>query len=247
VDRYLPEKSARVGGLRKRGWIRDFLRQNTRPLVGNEYKGLKGRYNLCSTSLMKVRISHPCNIFRSGNVLKKGSIKKEVEMNRTNRFVSILAIIALTWLVIWRIPLNSSTAQESSVAKQMLGSRAKLVVETNTVTFPNNRVGRLISIPALENDVKVIVELPSGAACLQVMAEGDLVSDSDIIPIEEVVWQVSGDGFMGGTLSKKTAQKAGSWIRGGVAEGHFRFFLNDVWNYPEGEYRATLTFTLTAP
>jgi hypothetical protein len=168
-------------------------------------------------------------------------------MNRTNHFVLILAIIALTWLIVWRIPLKSSTAQESSVAKQMLGSRAKLVVETNTVTFQNNRVGKLISIPALENDVKVIVELPSGGACLLVMAEGDLVSDSDIIPIEEVVWQVSGDGFMGGPLSKKTTQKAGSWIRGGVAEGHFRFFIKDGRNYPEGKYRATLTFTLSAP
>ena len=159
----------------------------------------------------------------------------------------VVAIIALVWLIAWRSSVKPSTAQELSVAKEMLSSRAKLVVETNTLTFENNRGGRLISIPALENDVKVIVELPSGGAYLQVMAEGDLVSDSDIIPIEKVAWQVSGDGFMGGTLSKKTAQKAGSWIRGGVAEGHFRFFLNDVLNYPEGEYRATLTFTLTAP
>jgi hypothetical protein len=168
-------------------------------------------------------------------------------MNRKNHFVSILTIVALTWLIVWRIPLRSSTAQESSVAKQMLGSRAKLVVETNTVTFQINRVGRLISIPALENDVKVVIEAPSGGACLQLVVEGDLVSGSDIIPIEEVVWQVSGDGFMGGTLSKKTAQKTGSWIRGGVAEGHFRFFLNNVRDYPEGKYWATLTFTLTAP
>jgi len=168
-------------------------------------------------------------------------------MNRKDHLVPILAVIALTWFIIWSVSPKTSAAQESLLAKQMLGSGAKLVVETNTVTFQNDRVGRLTSISALENDVKVIIEVPSGGAFLQVMAEGDLVSDSDIIPIEEVVWQVHGRGFMGGTLSKKIAQNAGCWIKGGVAEGHFRFFLNDVLNYPEGEYRATLTFTLTAP
>ena len=168
-------------------------------------------------------------------------------MRRMGYSLLVVAIIALVWLIAWRSSVKPSTAQEPSVAKEMLSSRAKLVVETNTVTFQINRVGRLISIPALENDVKVVIEAPSGGACLQLVVEGDLVSGSDIIPIEEVVWQVSGDGFMGGRLSKKTAQKTGSWIRGGVAEGHFRFFLNNVRDYPEGKYWATLTFTLTAP
>jgi len=175
------------------------------------------------------------------------SVRKGFEMNQKNHLVLVLAIVALTWLIVWRIPLRPSTAQESPVAKQMHGSRATLIVETNTVRFQNKRGGSLTSVPALENDVKVIIEVPSGGAFLQVVPDGDLLSDSGIIPIEEVVWQVSGDGFMGGTLNKRTAQSSGSWIIGGTAEGHFRFFLNNVLNYPEGEYRATLTFTLTAP
>jgi hypothetical protein len=168
-------------------------------------------------------------------------------MNRTKHFVLILTIVALTWLIVWRIPLRPSTAQESSVGKQMLSSRAKLVVETNTLTFKNNRGGRLISIPALENDVKVIVELPSGGAYLQVMAEGDLVSDSDVIPIENVIWQASGCTSSGGLLSKSASMTVGAWTEGGTKELVFRFFLKDSEHYPEGEYRSSILFTLASP
>jgi len=39
--------------------------------MGNEYKGLKGNYNLGSTGFTKVRISHPCDTFRSRMIVEK--------------------------------------------------------------------------------------------------------------------------------------------------------------------------------
>jgi len=46
--------------------------------------------------------------------------------------VSILAVIALTWVIGWRIPLKPSTPQESSVVKQReLGGRSILLASAS--------------------------------------------------------------------------------------------------------------------
>ena len=79
------------------------------------------------------------------------------------------------------------------------------------------------------------------------MADGDLVSEAGIIPIENVIWQASGCISSGGSLSKSASVRVGAWIEGGNKQLVFRFFLKDSEHYPEGEYRSTILFTLASP
>ena len=104
-----------------------------------------------------------------------------------------------------------------------------------------------ISIP---NDIKVIVKVRTGSTSpisLNMIADGDLASGSDTIPVQNVIWQASGQGFVSGTLSKSTLQTAGFWKGSGVREGVFRYYLNNSWNYQKREYQVTVTYTLTTP
>ena len=105
-------------------------------------------------------------------------------------------------------------------------------------------------IPAIPNDIKGIVKVRTGGTDLtnlNIIADGDLRSGSDTIPVQNVVWQASGQGFRSGTLSKSTVQTAGSWKGSGVREGVFRYYLNNSWNYQKGKYRVIVTYTLTTP
>ena len=127
---------------------------------------------------------------------------------------------------------------------------AKLIVDANTITFPSMDPDETKQIPAIQNDIKVIVKVRTGSTSpvdLNIIADGDLASGSDTIPVQNVIWQASGQGFMSGTLSKSAVQTAGSWKGSGVREGVFRYYLNNSWNYQRGEYQVTITYTLTTP
>jgi len=127
---------------------------------------------------------------------------------------------------------------------------AKLIVDANTITFPSMDPDETKQIPAIQNDIKVIVKVRTGSTSpvdLNIIADGDLASGSDTIPVQNVIWQASGQGFMSGTLNKSTVQAAGSWKGSGVREGVFRYYLNNSWNYQRGEYQVTITYTLTTP
>jgi hypothetical protein len=165
------------------------------------------------------------------------------------RNIILLILIILIWLIISGISL-ASTDTKSLVIKARIDKVAKLIVDTNLITFPNIDPDEVKQIPAIQNDVKVTVKARTGSTSpvnLNIIADGDLVSGPDIIPIQNVTWQASGQGFLGGTLSKTSAQLAGSWKGSGIREGLFRYYLNNNWNYQKGEYQVTITYTLTTP
>jgi hypothetical protein len=144
----------------------------------------------------------------------------------------------------------ASTDTKSIVIKAKIEKVAKLIVDTNTIIFPSIDPDEAKQVPALQNDIKVTVKARTGSTSpvnLNIVADGDLVSGSDTIPIQNVLWQASGQGFMSGTLSKSTVQKAGSWTGSGIREGIFRYYLNNSWNYQRGEYQVTITYTLITP
>ena len=146
--------------------------------------------------------------------------------------------------------LTAATDSKSLLIKANVGPAAKLIVTNYSITFPNTDPDEQKQIPALENDIKVTVKVrteSSGQVSLKIMAEGDLVSGSDSIPIQNVIWQATGLGFMSGTLSKSSSQAGGSWVGSGIREGFFRYYLNNSWTYPVGNYRGNLTYSLTAP
>ncbi len=163
------------------------------------------------------------------------------------------SILVIFLIVIWFLPVNISigaTDTKSVVIKANIEKIAKLIVDTNNIIFPSVDPDEMRQVPALQNDIKVTVKARTGSTnnvSLNVIADGDLASGPDTIPVQNVVWQVSGQGFRGGTLSKSTLQKAGSWTGSGVREGFFRYYLNNSWYYQKGEYQVTVTYTLTIP
>ena len=163
-----------------------------------------------------------------------------------------LRIIILA-ISIWLVASGMSRAATDSkplVIKARIEKLAKLIVESDTITFPSVDPDERKQVPATQNDIKVIVKARTGTTSpvnLNMVADGDLISGPDTIPIQNVTWQATGPGFVAGILSKTSFQAAGSWKGSGVREGVFRFFLNNSWNYQRGEYQVTVTYTLTTP
>jgi len=172
----------------------------------------------------------------------ENKMKRKVEL--------ILIVMILSWPFLFHDISNAATDTKSIVIKAKIDKVAKLIVDTNLIAFPNMDPDEVKQIPALQNDVKVTVKARTGSTSpvnLNIIADGDLVSGPDIIPVQNVIWQASGQGFLGGTLSKSTLQSAGSWRGSGIREGFFRYYLNNNWNYQKGEYQVTITYTLTTP
>jgi hypothetical protein len=74
-----------------------------------------------------------------------------------------------------------------------------------------------------------------------------LISGGDTILIGNVTWTATGTGFVPGTMSRTSAQSAGSWTGSGSRSGTFSYFLANSWDYATGSYSASSTYTLTAP
>jgi hypothetical protein len=165
------------------------------------------------------------------------------------RGLSTIAIMASIWIVASGIS-TAATDTKPIIMKAKVEKVAKVIVDTNTVTFPNMDPDETKQIPAVQNDIKVIVKVRTGSTNpvnLNIIADGDLASGSDTIPVQNVIWQVSGQGFISGTLSNSIVQAAGFWRGSGVREGLFRYYLNNSSNYQRGEYQVTITYILTTP
>jgi hypothetical protein len=169
-------------------------------------------------------------------------------MKRINDTVFVAYLISL--LVAFPGVCLASADAKTLVIKANIDKVAKLIVDTNIITFPNMDPDEIKQVPALQNDIKVTVKARTGSTSpvtLHVIADGDLVSGPDSIPVQNVTWQASGPGFVGGALSKSSIQAAGSWTGSGIRQGIFRYFLNNSWNYQKGEYQVTITYTLSTP
>jgi hypothetical protein len=171
--------------------------------------------------------------------------------NRTGNTINFIsaACMILTWLIASGVSMAASDTKHV-VIKARIDKVAKLIVDTNSITFPNMDPDEVKQVPAIQNDIRVTVKARTGTTSpvnLNVIADGDLLSGPDTIPVQNVVWQASGQGFLSGTLSKSTVQTAGYWKGSGVREGIFRYYLNNSWNYQKGEYQATVAYTLTIP
>lgn len=131
-----------------------------------------------------------------------------------------------------------------------IDSAAQLTITPSAINFRDADPSVMPSIPANENPVSVTAYAQTTGnktVTLTVIAAGDLVSGNDTILINNVTWTATGNGFLGGTMSKTTPQTAGRWHRSGTRMGTFSFFLNNSWSYATGNYTQTVTYTLTSP
>jgi hypothetical protein len=83
---------------------------------------------------------------------------------------------------------------------------------------------------------------------LTLVANSDLRSGPDVIPISVLSWTASPNPpFVDGTMSTVTPRLVGSGIAHINATARFDFTMLNSWNYNAGTYSATATFTLSAP
>ena len=110
--------------------------------------------------------------------------------------VLFTAILAASTVLIFSGTSSASTDSKTLFIKAKIDKVAKLVVDSDTITFPNMDPDEAKQIPALQNDVKVTVKARTGSSSpvsLHVIADGDLVSGSDVIPVQNV--HMAGPGF----------------------------------------------------
>jgi hypothetical protein len=83
---------------------------------------------------------------------------------------------------------------------------------------------------------------------LTLLANSDLRSGPDVIPISSVGWTASpSPPFVSGTLSTVTPVLLGTGIAHINTTLNMDFMLQNSWSYNAGNYSATATFTLSGP
>jgi hypothetical protein len=139
------------------------------------------------------------------------------------RSLNTIALIVSIWVAASEIS-TAATDTKSVRLMAKIERAAKLIVESNTITFLNMNPDQTKQVPAVENDIKITVKVRTASTdpvTLSMIADGDLGAGSEIIPIENITWQAFGEGFISGTMSKSTVQKAGSWKASGSEKGPY--------------------------
>lgn len=151
-------------------------------------------------------------------------------------------------------PLSTQTLQ--SVELQMsaeLQQSLWIMISNETITFRSSDPTYPPStLPANENPVYISVLARvqgNETTVLQVLANGNLESGENQIPISNVNWKATNihsprGTFLDGTMSATEPQLAGQWRTSGWRFGSFNFFYyNDP--RPPGNYIQTVTYTLS--
>ncbi len=160
------------------------------------------------------------------------------------------AALAVTGLLA-AAPAGAATATQDLTINATVAARATLTLGSATINFPDADPDAVPSIAAAENPVAVTARVRTGRAStptLTVLANSDLTSGADTIPISNVTWTAAAAPFVGGTMNATTAQSAATFGSGsGSYSSTFSYFLANSWAYNTGNYAATVTYTLTAP
>jgi hypothetical protein len=124
---------------------------------------------------------------------------------------------------------------------------ATLTLENSSINFPSRNPATVTSIASSQNPMSINIQT-SGTTTwsLTLLANGDLVSGGDTIPISNITWTASGTGFVGGAMSKTTSSTVASGSGDVNRTGSQRFFLSNSWNYATGSYSQTVVYTLVA-
>jgi hypothetical protein len=171
--------------------------------------------------------------------MKRGIMTKAVWT--TMAAAALLAVAA-------PVGAQSATDSASVLVTATLNAKAKLTLSAASVTFAdaNPDLTPLLSATAINVTVKARTSA-AGNITLTAVADHDLQSGSDTIPIANLTWIVGGAGFTAGTMDAVTAHNVGSWVGSGNYAGTQTLKLVNDWAYNTGSYTATISYTLTAP
>ena len=161
------------------------------------------------------------------------------------RFASLALVLA----ALTTAPAEAQVAVTATLSAS-LGGRAKLMLSSTTVTFPDADPDAVPLIPAATGPLTVTVKARAGAGStvsLTVSAVDDLRSGTFTIPVSTLTWTAAGAGFVNGTVSQAVAQTLGTWSGSGVNVGTQTYRFQNSWIYAPGTYTLLLYYTLTAP
>jgi hypothetical protein len=152
---------------------------------------------------------------------------------------SFLALILMVFVAeAWIAPRPSLAAQ------------LDVTVTPSSLTFSDLDPDLTPNISASQNPVSIsIVAKGTQNYLLTVVANGDLTSPNDSIPISNISWTASGSGYVSGTLSASTPQTVASGHNTGnnTYNGSLSFSFKNYWSYATGSYSASLTYVATSP
>jgi hypothetical protein len=163
--------------------------------------------------------------------------------------IAFLALSLLAAGAAWAATDTNTLTINATVANQATLSIGG--TKTPSISFPDSDPDTVLSIPSVPATLAVVAKAKTGSSSvvtLKVLANGDLISGTENIPIGNVTWTAAGGaGFSAGTMNKTTAQTCGSWTGSGKYQGTYSYFLANNWNLPVGTFTQTATYTLTAP
>lgn len=130
--------------------------------------------------------------------------------------------------------------------------RLDLSLSPRVITFPSSDPDAvpIVAAPPVQVAYRVRQNDKNGPWTLTVLAGGDLVAGSSVIPISNVTWVATpAPPLQNGTLSKTVAQRlaSGTGNLNPTATGSITFQLANSWTYNTGTYTQTVLFTLSAP
>lgn len=136
-------------------------------------------------------------------------------------------------------------------APALAQAKLDLSVSPTTINFPSGDPDMTPIVNSAPIVVAVRVRQNQGGPWqLTVLANGDLISGSEVIDITNITWTATpAPPFQNGTLSKTVAQRvaSGTGNQNPTLNGSVTFRLANSWTYTAATYTQTLVFTLSAP
>jgi len=162
----------------------------------------------------------------------------------------LLAGVALVGLLAAVLPAPAASLAQSVSASANIAAIAKLALTPASLLFPDADPDLSPSIPSSNGPITITAKArssPGSQVTLTMLANDDLRSGMDTIPIGALTWATTGNGFLNGTASRTSSQTVATWVGSGTHVGTQAFSLANTWQRAMGTYTVSLVYTLTAP
>ena len=159
----------------------------------------------------------------------------------------------LAAVIAWTVaaPSARAAAQASTATLSAnVSTIAKLNLSTASASFPDADPDAVPQVPTAGGPILITAKSranPGVLVVLTLQAADDLRSGVNVIPASNITWTASGNGFVGGTLSKVAPVTVATWTGSGVRTGSQQLYFRNLWTHPTGTYTVSLLYTLSAP
>lgn len=158
--------------------------------------------------------------------------------------------VPLVGLLVAVLPAPAASLSQTVSASANIATIAKLALTPPSLQFPDANPDVVLAIPSSSGPITITAKArssPGTEVTLTLLANDDLRSGMNTIPISALKWTATGNGFVAGTASRTASQMVGVWVDSGARTGTQSFTLDNSWERATGNYSVTLVYTLTAP